>query len=94
MSRPSFKLFLRFIKIALVFGLFVLYYYIMDNKTTSQGEEEMGYLERRKRNTPEYKDNKPKKIILDEQDKEEIQDIFKAFAAVEALLSTPLKKRN
>ena len=93
-SRPSFKLFLRFIKIALVFGLFVLYYYIMDNKTTSQGEEEMGYLERRKRNTPEYKDNKPKKIILDEQDKEEIQDIFKAFAAVEALLSTPLKKRN
>tara|TARA_Y100001938_G_C8041864_1_gene406601 strand:- start:867 stop:1031 length:165 start_codon:yes stop_codon:yes gene_type:complete len=54
----------------------------------------MNYLERRKRNTPNYKDNKPKKIILDEQDKEEIQDIFKAIAAVEALLSKPLKKRN
>ena len=43
-SRPSFKLFLRFIKIALVFGLFVLYYYIMDNINTSHGAEKMNQI--------------------------------------------------
>ena len=64
------------------------------NQRKPTEKQKMNYLERRKRNTPNYKDNKPKKIILDEQDKEEIQDIFKAIAAVEALLSKPLKKRN
>lgn len=54
----------------------------------------MDYLERRKRNTPNYRDNKKKKIVLDEQDRKEIKEVFEAFAAVEKLLSQPLKKKR